>query len=110
MLGKVFKAYDVRAIYPKPLNEKLAWQIGYAGAKYLTDVASAEGYDDPMMRHIVVGRDMRVSGPDLTEALKKGIKDAGAHVIDVGMVDTPLIYFAVNFKAAFLGARSSLFV
>ncbi len=35
MLGKVFKAYDIRATYPKPLNEKLAWEIGYATAQYL---------------------------------------------------------------------------
>ena len=36
MLGKVFKAYDIRATYPKPLNEKLAWQIGYGTAQFLT--------------------------------------------------------------------------
>lgn len=96
MLGKVFKAYDVRAIYPKPLNEKLAWQIGYATARYLTEKADEAGYDDPMMRHFVVGRDMRLSSPSLAEALKKGIRDHGSHVIDVGMVDTPMIYFAIN--------------
>ena len=97
MLGKVFKAYDVRATYPKPLNERLAWEIGYASARYLTEQASVAGYDDPMMRHIVVGQDMRQSGPALATALKKGIRDFGGHVIDVGMVDTPLIYFAINF-------------
>ncbi len=97
MLGKVFKAYDVRAIYPKPLNERLAWKIGYATAQYLTAQAADAGHDDPMMRHIVVGRDMRRSSPALTESLKKGIMAFGAHVIDVGMVDTPFIYFAVNY-------------
>ncbi len=96
MLGKVFKAYDVRATYPKPLNEKLAWQIGYGSAQFLTEQASSTGHDEPMMRHIVVGRDMRKSSPKLSDALKQGIRDFGAHVIDVGMVDTPFIYFAIN--------------
>ncbi|MCZ6836018.1 MAG: phosphomannomutase/phosphoglucomutase [Planctomycetota bacterium] len=97
MLGKVFKAYDVRAIYPKPLTEKIAWQIGYAGARFLTEHATEAGHDDPMMRHVVVGRDMRTSSPLLTEALKWGVRDFGAHVIDVGLVDTPFIYFAINY-------------
>lgn len=97
MLGKVFKAYDIRATYPKPLNEKLAWQIGYGSGQYLTEQASDAGFDDPMMRHIVVGHDMRQSSPDLVDALKAGIRDFGAHVIDVGMVDTSFIYFAINY-------------
>lgn len=96
MLGKVFKAYDVRAVYPKPLSEKLAWRIGYGTAQYLTEQAAEEGYDDPMMRHIVVGHDMRKSSPELSQALKEGIRDFGGHVVDVGLVDTPFIYFAIN--------------
>ena len=58
--------------------------------------AESAGHDDPMMRHIVVGRDMRKSSPKLADALKQGIRDFGAHVIDVGLVDTPFIYFAIN--------------
>ena len=50
MLAKVFKAYDVRALYPKPLNEKLAWQIGHAAAQYLLEEAAAAGFVDPMSR------------------------------------------------------------
>jgi phosphomannomutase len=96
MLGKVFKAYDVRATYPKPLNEKLAWQIGYGCAQYLTHQAAETGHDDPMMRHIVIGHDMRRSSPKLADAFKHGVRDFGAHVIDVGLVDTPFIYFAIN--------------
>lgn len=107
MLGKVFKAYDIRATYPKPLNERLAWQIGYASAQHLTRLAGDAGFDDPMMRHIVVGRDMRTSGPALCEALKKGICDAGAHVIDVGLVDTPLIYFAINYLSCAGGIQTT---
>jgi phosphomannomutase len=96
MLGKVFKAYDVRATYPKPLNEKLAWQIGFGTVQYLLEQAEKGGHDDPMMRHVVVGHDMRKSSPKLADSLKRGIRDFGAHVIDVGLVDTPFIYFAIN--------------
>jgi phosphomannomutase len=96
MLGKVFKAYDIRAMYPKPLNEKLAWHIGYAAGQYLTGEAAEVGHDDPMMRHIVVGRDMRKSSPALAGSLKQGIRDFGAHVVDVGKVDTPFVSFAIN--------------
>jgi phosphomannomutase len=96
MLGKVFKAYDIRATYPKPLNEKLAWQIGYGSARYFKEVATESGHDDPMMEHIVVGHDMRKSSPELSAALRQGIRDFGSHVINVGMVDTPFIYFAIN--------------
>lgn len=96
MLGKIFKAYDIRATYPKPLNEKLAWQIGYATAQYLTGEANEAGHDDPMMRHLIVGRDMRKSSPSLCKSVKEGIRDFGAHVIDVGKVDTPFVSFAIN--------------
>ncbi len=96
MLGKVFKAYDIRGTYPDPLDEKMAWQIGYGVSKYLLSDAAAAGETSPMMHNIVVGRDMRKSSPGLTKALMQGINDHGGHVIDVGMVDTPFIYFAVN--------------
>jgi phosphomannomutase len=96
VLGKVFKAYDVRATYPKPLNEKIAWQIGFATAQYLLGEASDAGYDDPMMRHLVVGRDMRASSPALAENLRQGMRDFGAHVIDLGRVDTSMVYFAIH--------------
>ncbi|MCH2162082.1 MAG: phosphomannomutase/phosphoglucomutase [Phycisphaerales bacterium] len=96
MLGKVFKAYDVRATYPRPLNEKVAWQVGHALAGHLIGKARDAGRLDPMGRHLVVGRDMRLSSPDLFAALTDGIRDAGGHVIDVGRVDTPFIYFAIN--------------
>jgi phosphomannomutase len=96
MLGRVFKAYDVRGTYPDPLNENLAWQIGYGCSKYLLADAQAAGDTSPMMHNIVVGRDMRTSSPSLNKSLVQGINDHGGHVIDVGMVDTSMIYFAVN--------------
>jgi len=105
MLGKVFKAYDIRATYPKPLNERIAWHIGYATAEFLLKQAADAGLDDPMMRHIVVGRDMRKSSPALSDALMQGIQDFGAGVIDVGIVDTPFVYFAINHLACAGGVQ-----
>jgi len=96
MLAKVFKAYDIRATYPRPLNEKLAWQIGYGTAQLLLAEAAEILDQDPMSRTIVVGRDMRKSSPALAEALRQGMRDFGADVIDVGLVDTPFISFAIN--------------
>ena len=96
MLAKVFKAYDVRATYPKPLNERIAWQVGYATAQFLLKSAADEGFVDPMSRAICVGRDMRQSSPSLSEQLRQGMRDAGATVIDLGLVDTPFVYFAIN--------------
>lgn len=96
MLAKVFKAYDIRATYPRPLNEKLAWQIGYGTAQLLLSEAKEALDGDPMSQTIVVGRDMRKSSPSLSEALRQGVRDCGADVIDVGLVDTPFISFAIN--------------
>jgi phosphomannomutase len=96
MLGKVFKAYDIRGTYPDPLNEPMARQIGFGVSRYLLQDAHAAGEGSPMMRNVVVGRDMRKSSPSLTEQLIRGITDQGGNVLDVGMVDTSFIYFAVN--------------
>ena len=96
MLEKVFKAYDIRALYPQPLDEEVAWRVGYGTAEFLVSRAAATGLDSPMARHVVVGRDMRRSSPSLSAALKQGIRDFGANIVDVGLVDTPFVYFAVN--------------
>ncbi|MCA9300761.1 MAG: phosphomannomutase/phosphoglucomutase [Phycisphaerales bacterium] len=96
MLGRVFKAYDIRGTYPDLLDEKMAWQIGVGCARYLLEDAAAEGETTPMMHNIVVGRDMRTSSPSLSKELMRGINYYNANVIDVGLVDTPFIYFAVN--------------
>ncbi len=96
MLGRVFKAYDIRGTYPDPLTDQMAWQIGYGTSKFLRMEAAAAGETTPMMKNILVGRDMRKSSPSLTKELIKGITDQGGDVIDVGMVDTPFVYFAIN--------------
>jgi phosphomannomutase len=96
MLGRVFKAYDIRGVYPDPLTDQMAWQIGYGASRFLIAEAAAQGHTTPMMRNIVVGRDMRTSSPTLSDRLIAGINAHGGDVIDVGLVDTPFIYFAVN--------------
>jgi phosphomannomutase len=96
MLGRIFKAYDIRGTYPDLLNETMAWQIGFGASKFLINDATAAGDTTPMMHNIVVGRDMRASSPSLTKQLIQGINDQGGDVIDLGMCDTSMIYFAVN--------------
>jgi phosphomannomutase len=97
MIGDVFKAYDVRGIYPEPLNETVVWRIGHGTASMLRQEADAEGRTQPMMQSLVVGHDMRTSSPSLTESLAEGITQQGAGVIDIGLVDTPFVYFAINY-------------
>jgi phosphomannomutase len=96
MLGRVFKAYDIRATYPDMLNDQMARQIGYGTAKFLLADAAAAGETTPMMKNIVVGRDMRLSSPALHKNLVQGIRDAGGNVIDIGLCDTSMVYFAIN--------------
>src|SRR5208282_5179881 len=95
MIDKIFKAYDVRAVYPNPLNEEMAWRVGYGSAQYLK--RSRQGAAAVKMEEtMVVGRDMRLSSPSLAGALSDGIRATGMNVIDIGMIDTPMIYFAIN--------------
>jgi len=81
---KAFKAYDVRGLYPGELDEAGAYAIGRA---YVEQFEAAR---------IAVGRDMRVSSPSMAEAARAGAADAGAEVLDVGLVGTEMLYFAVG--------------
>ncbi len=94
MIDKIFKAYDVRAIYPSPLNEEDAWKVGHGSAQFLKRAQSNSGVKRPDT--MVVGQDMRPSSPSLAKALMDGIRSTGMNVIDVGMIDTSFIYFAIN--------------
>ncbi|MBC8108849.1 MAG: phosphomannomutase/phosphoglucomutase [Anaerolineae bacterium] len=98
MIDKIFKAYDVRATYPSPLNEEMAWKVGHATAQYLKRSREKLPADQKVKLEdsMVVGRDMRPSSPDLARALADGIRSVGMNVIDVGLVDTSFIYFAIN--------------
>ena len=90
MNPKIFRAYDIRGIYPGDLNEESAYKIGSAFAIFIKKVS---GKQNP---EIVVGRDGRKSSASLFEELKKGLVDQGADVIDIGLSATPTLYFAVS--------------
>jgi phosphomannomutase len=81
---KVFKAYDVRGLYPSELDEDGAYRIGRSYVEHF----------EP--RAIVVGRDMRLSSPAMSAAVVEGAADAGADVVDIGLVGTEMVYFAVD--------------
>ncbi len=82
---EIFKAYDIRGIVGTTLTPEGVALIGRAVASE----ARARGYDD-----IVIGRDGRLSGPDLSRALEQGLRSGGGNVIDLGRVTTPMAYFA----------------
>src|SRR4051812_15743827 len=98
MIEKIFKAYDVRATYPSPLNEEMAWKVGHATAQFLKRSREKLAPEQKVKLEdtMVVGRDMRPSSPDLARALSDGMRSVGMNVVDVGMVDTSFIYFAIN--------------
>ncbi len=107
MLNKVFKAYDIRGVYPDPLNEEIALKVGCATGQYLRGQLSGRDASDPMLNHVVVGRDMRTHSPKMAKALIEGLRCAGVNVIDVGMVDTSFIYFAVNYLGCCGGIQTT---
>jgi phosphomannomutase len=81
---KVFKAYDVRGIYPVELDEEGAFAIA---------LAYVEQFEP---KSIAVGRDMRLSSPSMAKAVTEGATAGGADVVDVGLVGTEMVYFAVG--------------
>jgi len=84
---EIFKAYDIRGIVDQSLTPEIVRQIGQAiGSEALEAGDSA----------VIVGRDGRLSGPDMVTALTEGITAAGCNAIDIGMVPTPLTYFATH--------------
>ncbi|MFC1652032.1 phosphomannomutase/phosphoglucomutase [Patescibacteria group bacterium] len=85
MVG-VFRAYDIRGVYPEEINETLAEKIGQAFVQFLG------------CKEVVVGRDARTSSESLFKALTKGITEAGANVIDIGLSSTPMFYYASRDK------------
>ena len=78
----IFKAYDIRGVYPDPLNEEVAYAVGRAFVNLLA------------CEEVVVGRDMRLSSPAIKEHLIRGLTEQGADVVDIGMVGTDQYYHA----------------
>jgi len=83
-MNEIFKAYDIRGVYPSQLDEDIAFSLGRALADFL-NVSS-----------ICIGRDMRLSSPNLKESLIAGIMNQGVSVIDLGLTSTDMVYFATG--------------
>jgi phosphomannomutase len=81
-LAAIFKAYDVRGTVPDQLDADVARRIGAAFAAWLD------------ASRIAVGRDCRLSSPELAEAFTEGVTSRGADVVDLGLTSTDLVYFA----------------
>jgi phosphomannomutase len=79
-----FKAYDIRGIYNKDFNKEDVYKIGF----FLVHLLKTNS--------ILVGRDVRISSPEIFEFLCKGITDAGAHVLDAGLTSTPMVYWGTG--------------
>ena len=82
---EAFGAYDIRGIYPVTINEEIAYRIG----RFYPILFSA--------KTVVVGNDIRLSGPALKKSLIKGLQESGCDVIDIGQCGTEMIYFAVGY-------------
>jgi len=96
MDSAIFKAYDIRGIYPDQIDEEGAWKIGSAAAQFLRSLLTGYERGQSNMQSVCVGRDMRTHSRSIAKALIKGMNSTGANVIDIGMIDTPQIYFAIN--------------
>jgi phosphomannomutase len=81
--GDIFKAYDIRGIYPSEINEITVYQTVRAYVEWLRP------------KHIALGRDVRVSSESLFEEAKKALVEAGVDVLDIGVISTDMLYFAV---------------
>jgi phosphomannomutase len=88
----IFKAYDVRGLYPEQIDEEVAYRIGRAFARVLGEL---EGKPAPELR-VALGHDMRLSAPGMSARFADGMLDEGASVLDVGQVGTEMVYFAVG--------------
>jgi len=88
----IFKAYDVRGIYPDQMDEQVAYRIGRGFARVISELE-----DTPVDQlRLGLGRDMRLSAPAMSKEYARGMQDEGAHVIDIGQVGTEQVYFLVG--------------
>jgi len=92
---EIFKAYDIRGIYNQDFDKNFAYKLGLTYLAFLKK-------NNPEKNNwkIVVGRDMRLSSPKLSESLIKGLISAGADVLDIGLVSTPTFYFSISYLQA----------
>ncbi|HMI70967.1 MAG TPA: phosphomannomutase/phosphoglucomutase, partial [Solirubrobacteraceae bacterium] len=90
--AEIFKAYDIRGLHGEEIDADLAEQIGRAFVRVLAGLAGKE----PGQLRIGLGRDMRLTAPELAARYRAGMTAEGAHVLDAGMVGTEMLYFLVG--------------
>ncbi len=93
----IFRAYDIRGVVEKTLTKELVYDIGRA--------LGSEAYEAGQ-QSVIIARDGRLSSPELSQSLAKGLQDSGRDVIDLGMVPTPVLYFATHY----LGSNSGVMI
>jgi phosphomannomutase len=84
MDNSIFKAYDIRGVYPTQINAEAVYQITQAYCKLINP------------KKVALGRDVRTSGPELWDAACRGLTDHGVDVVDIGVISTDMLYFAVS--------------
>ena len=85
--SEIFKAYDIRGVVGKTLTPEVTEAIGRAVGSQARELGQGK---------VCIGRDGRLSGPSLSQALARGLQSAGVDVIDIGRVTTPMLYFATH--------------
>jgi phosphomannomutase len=88
----IFKAYDIRGLYGEQIDGDVAYRIGRAFARVIADLEGSE----PSRLTLAVGRDMRLTAPEMAARYIEGIRDEGAEVIDIGQVGTEQLYYTVG--------------
>ena len=88
-VNEIFHAYDVRGTYPDQIDAEVVRRIGAAFARYVSEV-------DPGTKRVLVARDMRESGVELSAAFAEGVQHQGLNVLDLGLASTDLLYFAAG--------------
>ena len=81
----IFREYDIRGVYPSEINEDVSYTIGKAYGTYIKEMGE---------KLCLVGHDNRLSSPSINDALTKGILSTGVNVMDLGLITTPMLYYA----------------
>ncbi len=101
IVKNIFKAYDIRGVYPSELDEEVAYRTGRAFAELIKSENRGKNLT------VAVGQDMRNSSPSLFAAVTRGIMEQGVDVVDIGLVSTPTFYFGVSYYGYDAGLQVS---
>lgn len=107
LIESTFRRFDILGATPDPISIDAAWRIGHATAQYVHGRLRGLDRADPNIRCMVIGRDVRPSSEELTEAVIAGVHSTGLDVIDIGVIDTPQLFFAVNHLGACGGIQTT---